>query len=145
MKRLLVVLVVLALVPLSLGACGGDDDDDGGEEAATTTEETTGGGGGGGGEATTLKLSADPGGAIAYDTDSLEAPAGDVTIDFDNPANLAHDVCLESPAGDEVGCSDTVTDDSTSLDAKVESGDYTFFCSVDGHRQSGMEGTLTVQ
>ena len=149
MKKLLVLLAVLALASFSLAACGGDDDDDGGEEAATTeqTTETTGGGGGGGGGggAETVSLSADPGGELAYDTDSLSAAAGALTIEFDNPASISHDVCLESPAGDEIGCSDQITDSSTELTEDVQSGDYTFFCSVPGHREAGMEGTLTVQ
>ena len=28
---------------------------------------------------------------------------------------------------------------------ELSSGDYVFFCSVAGHRQSGMEGTLKVE
>jgi plastocyanin len=147
MKKLLVLLVALALASLSVAACGGDDDDDGGEEAATTeqTTETAAGGGGGGGEATTLQLSADPGGELAFDKSTLDASAGEVTIEFDNPASISHDVCLESPSGDEVGCSDQITDSSTELTEEVQPGDYTFYCSVPGHREAGMEGTLTVQ
>ncbi len=148
MKKLLVLLVAVALASLSVAACGGDDDDDGGEEAATTeqtTETAAGGGGGGGGEATTLKLSADPGGELAFDTSTLDASAGEVTIEFDNPASISHDVCLESPSGDEIGCSDQITDSSTELTEEVQTGDYTFYCSVPGHREAGMEGTLTVQ
>jgi plastocyanin len=147
MKKLLVLLAVLALASFSLAACGGDDDDDGGDEAATTeqTTETAAGGGGGGGEATTLQLSADPGGELAYDTSTLDASAGEVTIEFDNPASLSHDVCLESPDGEEVGCSDLITEDSTELTEELQPGDYTFYCSVAGHRDAGMEGTLTVQ
>jgi plastocyanin len=149
-KKLLVLLVALALASLSVTACGGDDDDDGGEEAATTeqtTETAAGGGGGGdgGGGATTLQLSADPGGELAYDTSSLDASAGEVTIEFDNPASLSHDVCIESPDGEEVGCSDLISEDSTELTEELQPGDYTFYCSVAGHREAGMEGTLTVQ
>jgi plastocyanin len=142
MKKLLVVLVVLALAPVSLAACGGDDDDDGGDDAAPTEEAT--GNGGGGGEGTTVQLSADPGGDLAYDASELDASAGELTIEFDNPASLAHDVCIEGPGGEDLGCSEQVTDSSTSLTATVEPGDYTFYCSVSGHREAGMEGALVV-
>jgi plastocyanin len=38
----------------------------------------------------------------------------------------------------------TVQDATTSATANLPPGDYVFFCSVDAHRQAGMEGTLTV-
>jgi plastocyanin len=145
MKKLLVLLVALALAPLPLAACGGDDDDDGGEEAATTEQTTETDGGGGGGEATTVQLSADPDGAIAYTTDTLEASAGEVTIDFENAASLGHDVCIEAPDGGEDVCSETISEGSSSVSATLSPGDYAFYCSVAGHRDQGMEGTLTVQ
>jgi plastocyanin len=91
-------------------------------------------------------LSADPSGQLAYDTDSLTAKAGDVTIDFDNQSEVGHDVCVKSSSGDEIGCSDIVTGDSTTLDAgDLKPGTYTFYCSVDGHEAAGMTGTLKVQ
>lgn len=97
------------------------------------------------GKATTLKLAAEPS-AIAYDTTQLSTTAGQVTIDFDNPSTaITHDVCLEGPSGDQIGCSDTISGGSTSLAESLKAGKYTFFCSVDGHRQAGMEGTLTVK
>src|SRR6476469_727706 len=96
------------------------------------------------GKATTLKLAAEPN-AIAYDTTQLSGTAGQVTIDFDNPAALTHDVCLEGPTGAEIGCSDTISQGTASLAENLKPGKYTFFCSVDSHRQAGMEGTLTVK
>jgi plastocyanin len=145
MTKLVPISVLAVLASIALVACGGGDDETttteagGGGAAATTT------GGGGGGAAETLKLAADPS-QIAYDTDSLSAQAGSVTIDFDNPNDaLPHDVCVESD-GEDLGCSDTVTGDSSTLDLNdLKPGSYTFYCSVDAHRAGGMEGTLQVQ
>jgi len=118
-------------------------------EETTSTTEASGGGTtsaapSGGGAA--IKLAADPS-QIAYATTSLSAQAGNVTIDFDNPNQaIPHDVCVDSPSGDELGCSDIVTGDTSTLDlSNLKPGKYTFFCSVDSHQQAGMEGTLTVQ
>jgi plastocyanin len=146
--RKLVLLVALGLLASALlAACGGDDDDD--TAAQTTTPTTTqaggGGGGGGGGAAETISLSADPGGAFAFEQTSLTAQAGNDTIEFDNPASLPHDVCVEDSSGDELGCSEVVTDSNTSLTLNLKPGTYTYYCDVDGHRAGGMEGTLTVE
>ena len=111
---------------------------------ATTTGSTTTTGAAPTGKATTLKLAAEPD-AIAYDTTQLSGKAGKVTIDFDNPSAVTHDVCLEGPSGDEIGCSDTIAQSTATLAENLKPGKYTFFCSVDSHRQAGMEGTLTVK
>jgi plastocyanin len=151
MRKLLLLVLLVVLVPLTLAACGGDDDDDA-TTAQTTTETTTqagggggtgGGGGGGGGE--TISLSADPSGGFAFEQSSLTAQAGNDTIEFDNPAPIPHDVCVEDSGGDELGCSDVVTEDQTSLTVDLQAGTYTYYCDVDGHRAGGMEGTLTVK
>jgi uncharacterized cupredoxin-like copper-binding protein len=54
-------------------------------------------------------------------------------------------VCITSPSGQEVGCSQTISQGSTSLSENLKPGKYTFFCSVDGHEAAGMKGTLTIK
>jgi len=143
MKKLLTVLAILFLASFALAACG-DDDDDAADEPTTTAEETTDGGGGGGGGAT-VDVSAAASGDLAFDQTSLSASAGSTTFDFSNPASVGHDFCLEQD-GSEVGCTDVISGgDTSTLDADLETGEYTFYCSVDGHRDAGMEGTLTVE
>jgi plastocyanin len=140
-RLLLLMLTTLALV-VAVAACGGDDDDEGSEEPTaeeTTTEET----GGGGGDTATIMLAADPNGELAFDQTELTATAGEVTIEFMNDSGIPHNVEVEGNGVEEV--SDTITEGSTSLTLTLEPGEYEFYCAVPGHREGGMEGTLTVE
>jgi plastocyanin len=143
MKKATALLFVLAA--LALVACGGDDDEDTTTPAAGGQTTAAGGGGGGGGAGETLQLSAPASGAFEFDTEQLNAKAGSVTIDFDNPAAVSHDVTIEDSGGNEIAQSDLVADDTTSVTADLKPGNYTYYCSVPGHREGGMEGTLTVK
>jgi plastocyanin len=143
MRKLAVLFALFALLPFALAACGDDDETTADTTEPTTTEAESGGGGdtGGGG---TVAVSAAADGSLAFEESSLSASAGPTTFEFDNPASIGHDFCLEQD-GTEVGCTDVITDDSTTLDADLEAGDYTYYCDVSGHREGGMEGTLTVE
>jgi len=93
--------------------------------------------------ATTLDLAADPT-AIAYDQTELSAKAGKVTIDFTNPSPLEHNVVIEQN-GKELAGFEPIAESEESETADLKPGTYTFYCSVPGHREAGMEGTLTVE
>jgi plastocyanin len=97
----------------------------------------------GGGASTTLELEASPT-ELAYDTTHLEAKAGKVTIDFTNPSPLEHNVVIEQN-GKELSGFEPIAEGKASESATLKPGTYTFFCSVPGHREAGMEGTLTVK
>jgi plastocyanin len=91
-----------------------------------------------------LRLSADPGGELRFDRSSLEARAGRVTLVMDNPSSVPHNVSIEGRGVDEEG--ETVDEGGRStVRAELRPGEYDFYCSVPGHRQGGMEGTLTVR
>jgi plastocyanin len=92
---------------------------------------------------TDLRLAADPSGQLAYDTKELKAKAGTVTITFANPSPLEHNVTIAA-GGSTLGATPTFAGGKRSLTLTLKPGRYTFFCSVPGHRQAGMEGTLTV-
>jgi plastocyanin len=96
-----------------------------------------------GGGATTLKLAAEPS-EIAFDTTSLSAKAGNVTIDFTNPSPLEHNVAIEKE-GKKLAQSETIASGKTSVSVDLEPGTYTFLCTIPGHAEAGMEGTLTVK
>jgi plastocyanin len=91
----------------------------------------------------TLQLAASPS-ALAFDTTSLTSKPGKVTIDFNNPAALEHDVAIEQN-GKQIAISETLAEGKTSVSADLAPGTYTFLCTVPGHAEAGMEGVLTVR
>jgi plastocyanin len=140
MKKLALLLALLALAAFGVAACGGDDDDDDGGDTAATTETTVESDGG-----ASVALTANPDGDLAYEESTLSAPAGTVTIEFDNPASIGHDVVVEDQDGNEITRTDVITQDTATAVGEFEAGEFTYYCSVDGHADAGMEGTLTVE
>ncbi len=94
-------------------------------------------------KATRLALAADPGGQLAYDTKTLSAKAGVVSIVMANMSPVEHDVTV-AEGSKVLGATPIFVGGSKTLTLKLKPGKYTFYCSVPGHRQAGMEGTLTV-
>ncbi len=148
MKKAAVALVLI-LAALGLAACGGSSSTTSSE--ATTTEQTESSNGGGeaesksAGSASTVSFEADPNGGLAYTSDKTTAKAGKVTIDFTNPQPLPHDVAIEDSSGETIAQTNTVAEGSDSATANLKPGTYHYYCTVPGHREAGMEGTLVVK
>ncbi|HEV2790750.1 MAG TPA: plastocyanin/azurin family copper-binding protein [Solirubrobacterales bacterium] len=138
-------LFALLLAALALVACGGSDSDTTSDQTgAATAEETTEAEGDSAGSST-LDFEADPSGALAFTEDSATSKAGKVTVNFTNPAPAPHDVRIEDAEGKDIGGTEVITESSESTTVNLKPGEYTFYCSVPGHRPAGMEGTLTVE
>jgi plastocyanin len=146
--RTLTLIALLCALSIVAAGCGDDDDDSGGAGSASTqTSESSGGGGGeasGGGKAQTLKLSADPGGALKFDKSTLTAQPGKVTIVMDNPSDLPHAVEIEG-SGVEVAGETVGRGGVSKASADLKAGEYEYYCPVGNHKDAGMEGTLTVK
>lgn len=140
---LLATLAAVAAVA-ALSACGGGDGSTNGPLTGQAGEGKTDKTGADGVDAA-LEFEADPGGALAYTTDEATAQAGDLTIHFTNPSGVSHDVRIEGPDGKDIGGSEVVSEGSDTSSATLKPGEYTFFCSLPGHRQGGMEGSLKVE
>jgi uncharacterized cupredoxin-like copper-binding protein len=95
------------------------------------------------GKPTKLALAADAAAQLAFDKKTLSAKAGTVEIDFSNPSPIEHDVTV-AQGSTVLGHTPTFVGGSKTLTLSLKPGTYTFYCSVPGHRQAGMEGTLTV-
>lgn len=141
-EKLLIALATIALAAFGLAACGDDEESSSTEAEATSTsaeaEEPAGEGG-------TVAVAAVPDGSFAFTESELTAAAGPNTIELDNPSTTPHNVYVEDDGGSIIAETETVSESSTTATAELEPGTYTFFCDIPGHREGGMEGTLTVE
>ena len=91
-----------------------------------------------------VKLAADPKGGLSFDAKTLSAASSHVTIDFTNRSPVAHNLTIANAGGKVLGATATFNGGTKALTLDLPAGTYTFYCSVPGHEQAGMKGTLTV-
>ena len=124
---------------LAAAGCGGGGSETTGSSSAPAAPSPGAGGGG-----QRLSLQADPSGNLRFNKKMLSAKAGKVTIVMKNPAPLSHNVSLQGAGVNQMGQT-VATGGTSTVSATLKPGKYTFYCSVPGHRQAGMFGTLTVK
>ena len=117
-----------AVGALALAGCGGDDGGSSGADGAVAAP------------ADVVVKGLD---SLKFDQKEYAAKAGPVTIELVDDGNLPHTLLIEkvtsfkklSVASKGKTSTGTVT---------LESGTYTIYCDVAGHRGAGMEATLVV-
>jgi plastocyanin len=152
MKKLsaLALLVVASLV---LVACGGGSSSTSGTSEASTSatpsseapKSSESGEEAAGGSGSTIAFEANPEGMLMFTEMTATGTAGNDTIEFKNPSSIPHNVAIEDSAGKTIAETKTIGKGETSTMVELEAGSYTFYCSIPGHREAGMEGTLTVK
>jgi plastocyanin len=146
MRRLTILATAAALL---LGACsdGGDDPavSEETETAADETAETD--------DSTDDTAAGDdePAGTVTFvgtdnvtwEETAVTAPAGAVELVIECGSSVPHSIAIDGVRDGAAlaGCSGGGSADEV---VDLEAGTYTFFCTVPGHRDAGMEGTLTV-
>jgi len=89
----------------------------------------------------TLSIAADPNGQLAYVTNKATGSPGKITVEMPNKSSTPHDIVIDGKGNGQV-----VQNGGTSrFSAAFTPGNYTYYCSVAGHRDAGMHGTLVVQ
>ena len=83
-------------------------------------------------------------GGLAFNTAEITAEAGALTITLENEDAIPHNVAIKGAGVDEKG--KVVGQGGTSTaEATLKAGEFTFYCSVPGHEAGGMRGKLTVK
>ena len=94
----------------------------------------------------TLKIDADPTGALAFVTSKATAKPGSLMFVSVNKASIPHNIALKDSGGKLIKEGPDVTGGGSSkFSASVKSGKYQFVCTVPGHEEGGMKGDLTVK
>lgn len=156
MKPMAILLASVVLMTAS--ACGGGSEtttDDGARaagpprvEAGPTGEVAVGGGGrisvvGEG--ASEISVEAVPRG-LGYKQREVTIEAAETKLHFENPQGVVHDLDLEDAEGKLIADMETIGRGYADVPIRyLEPGRYTFYCSVPGHREAGMEGTVIVE
>jgi plastocyanin len=143
-KPIRLIAPLLAL-PLVLAACGSSKSDTSSTSSSSSGSSTSSSAPSGShqaGSGRTLRLSADPSGALRFNTKTLQGQAGTVTVVMTNMSSVPHAIAVEGHGVDQHG--QTVTGGTSKVTVKLKPGTYDFYCPVDGHRQAGMEGKLVV-
>jgi uncharacterized cupredoxin-like copper-binding protein len=153
LRRVLPLLLGAACL-VFVAACGSDDNNDSSSSESTPaaappadTTSTPASGGGGGAKAGNVTLAAGENGATPffYTPSKLTAKAGKVTFTVDNPqGNQApHAIEIEG-AGVEEKSGTAQPGSKATVTVNLKPGKYEFYCPIDGHKDAGMKGTLTV-
>jgi len=77
----------------------------------------------------------------AFDPDEITATAGEDLAIVLTSEDMLHDFTIDEFDAHVAADRGETEEGGVTVD---EAGTYTFYCSVPGHRQAGMEGTLTV-
>ena len=80
---------------------------------------------------------------IDFNPNEVSIPADtDVLIECPNNGQLQHDFNIEDT---DYGTELADPGQTVSVTVNLAAGEYIYYCSVPGHREAGMEGTLTVE
>ena len=140
-----IILPLSIVAALALGACGSSNDTktSGSTPSTSAPATTTPAAAPAAGAGQTVSLAADSSGQLKFDTTTLKAKAGSVTIDLSNPSPVPHAIAIEGNGVDKDGQTVSTGGHST-VTVDLKPGTYTFYCPVPGHKDAGMKGTLTV-
>lgn len=127
-------LPLLAAIALALAACGGGGTDDAAD---------AGGDSAGSSEPGVISFVGDDQLQWAETEKTVEAVDGAFEVEITCEGAVPHNVVFEGVQDDAI-IAECEGNDTATGSVELEPGTYTYYCNIPGHREAGMEGTLTV-
>lgn len=94
----------------------------------------------------TRTISTATGEKLKYSRTTLRVPPGRVVLRLKNVGDIGHDIAVRGPKLAKPKRSGTAKPGKVAtLALTLKAGTYTYYCTVFGHEQGGMKGTLTVK
>jgi plastocyanin len=133
--RILAIAALSAVVALGATACGS------GSSSSTSTPAAGGSSGGAGGgtpvDVTLKDFSIDVSGGTTL-------AAGTYTFHVSNSGPASHNLTIDGPGVEDATTGTFSAGGTADLTVTLKDGTYEFYCSVPGHKELGMDDTVTV-
>ena len=97
------------------------------------------------GSGQTFDVSSPDDGSLVFDPPDLQTAAGAITLAYNNPSQVTHNIFLQDEEDTVIAESEDVAGGTVEITAELDPGEYNSYCNIPGHRDAGMEGVLTVQ
>jgi plastocyanin len=111
-----------------------------------------GGGGGGGGSADSVTIKAPAGGGtptltieahdVFFTPKQVKAPSGKLIVDYVEKGSQQHTLVIDGVKNFKLVVGPSQRSASATVD--LAPGEYSYYCTIPGHRAQGMSGTITV-
>jgi plastocyanin len=122
----------VAVAAVLAAGCGGGSGGGGGSSAAGSTPANA--------QVVEIDIASS---GFAFAKTTATAKAGTVELRSKNPQSVTHDISIKGNGVDEQG-NQVSSGGVSTVTATLKPGTYTYYCSVPGHEEAGMKGTLTV-
>jgi plastocyanin len=127
------VTITASLLVLVAAGCGGGSSNGGSSSGSSSPPA-------GSGQVVNIPIASS---GFAFTKTTATANAGTVTLRAVNPQSTPHDISIKGNGVDAKG-SQVSNGGVSEVTVNLQPGTYEYYCSVPGHEQAGMKGTLTV-
>jgi uncharacterized cupredoxin-like copper-binding protein len=134
--RILAIAAVMAVVALGATACGS------GSSSSTSTPAAAGGSSGGSGGGTPVDVTLKEYSITVSGGTTLAA--GTYTFHVSNSGTMGHNLTIDGPGVEDATTGTFSAGGTADVTVTLKDGTYEFYCSVPGHKELGMDDTVTV-